>query len=106
MVDGEQITFKGLSPPSIAYPTILLAFFAVSLQAASSYLYLNSSINDATIIILNSIAAFIAFTPMHDSAHGSIATVNSGHKYLNDCIGLMCSWTYPLPYYAFKYMVR
>ena len=42
---------------------------------------------------------------MHDASHGSIATVNSGHKYLNDVIGMMCSWAFPLPYYPFKYMV-
>jgi beta-carotene hydroxylase len=44
----------------------------------------------------------VVFTPMHDASHGSIATVGSGHRYINDAVGVIAGVCFPLPYYAFK----
>ena len=55
-------------------------------------------------MVINTLATFYVFTPMHDGCHGSIATTSSGYRWLNDAIGFACSVMFPLPYHAFKYM--
>lgn len=41
---------------------------------------------------------------MHDASHGSVATVRSGHRYINDTVGLLAGLCFPIPYFAFKYL--
>jgi ring-1,2-phenylacetyl-CoA epoxidase subunit PaaE len=47
---------------------------------------------------------FLAFTPMHDATHMSIATSASGMKWLNTAVGMACALSFGAPFHAFKYM--
>jgi hypothetical protein len=101
---GEEIRFANVDVPRIAYPTIVLALFAVSLHITGSILYFRQDIGDFAVLLINGFAAYLSFSPMHDATHSSIATVKSGHKYINYVIGTVCGWMFTFPFEAFKYM--
>jgi hypothetical protein len=56
------------------------------------------------VLFINGFAAYLAFSPMHDATHSSIATVKSGHGYLNYLVGSVSGWMFPMPFEAFKWM--
>ena len=89
--------------PSIAWPTIVLAMVSISLHTLTTYLFFTKVLSIYQVITVNTICSFLAFTPMHDACHGSIATVKSGVRWLNDFIGTLCACVFPAPYAAFKY---
>ena len=91
------------SVPSIAYPTLILCLICIALHLFSTLFYIYGNCPKSFVILVNSLAAYVIFTPMHDACHGSIASVGSGHHYLNDAIGFLSSALFPAPYYAFKF---
>lgn len=90
--------------PPIAYPTLVLTLCCISIELYVGQLLLSGTIAPVTATIINTIVIFAVFTPMHDASHGSIATVKSGHRYLNDLIGVLSGLCFPIPYYAFKFL--
>jgi fatty acid desaturase len=52
---------------------------------------------------LCSFITYLAFTPMHDACHGSVATEPS-LRFLNDVVGTTCGALFPCPFPAFKRM--
>lgn len=90
--------------PDIAWPTLLLVascFFVLTLVISSLYY---DTIHRVVAVIVMTCCNFALFTPMHDAAHGSIFTVGSGYRILNDIVGVICGLAFPLPFYAFKYL--
>ncbi len=55
-MEGKPLTFKGLNPPAIAYPTILLALVAVTVQIFSSYLFVNQSLGALGVLSINTVS--------------------------------------------------
>jgi len=73
--------------PSIAVPTLLLAFTCISVFLTVNYCLHNDIIEPYVGTAINFVTIFAGFTPMHDAAHGSIATNDSGVRWLNTVIG-------------------
>ena len=90
--------------PPIAWPTITLSLFSIGGIIVSIYFLHLRKLSTFAALIINSVLIFIVFTPMHDAAHGSLATVASGFKILNTLFGILTSCCFPLPFPAFRYL--
>lgn len=90
--------------PPIAWPTVLLSLLSISGLIVSIYFLHLRELSICAALAINSVLIFIIFTPMHDAAHGSLATVASGWKILNNVIGILTSCCFPLPFPAFRYL--
>jgi beta-carotene hydroxylase len=90
--------------PPVAYPTLLLTVACIAVEICVVSLMHAGAISPLTGTAINTVAIFGVFTPMHDASHGSIATVRSGHRYLNDTVGVLSGLCFPIPYYAFKFL--
>ena len=90
--------------PDIAYFTVLLAMAALATEGCVLYLLHKQAISTTLGCAINTIAIFVAFTPMHDAAHSSIATTASGVRWLNTFVGLAMSNCFPVPFAAFKHV--
>lgn len=93
---------KILKIPTIAWPTILTILTAITVQFNIIFLLHNGSINKYVALLINIIAVYSAFTPMHDACHGSIAKGN--YRFLNPLVGHLASLCFPVPFDAFKYL--
>ena len=69
--------------PVFAPVTILLLSFSYALFFVSSYFYLSGQLPLLVMIIVNGIAAYIAFTPLHDATHRTV----SSNSFINDLLG-------------------
>ncbi len=69
--------------PRIAPMEIGLVIAAFTLFGASSYLYLAGELPLVVMLLVNAIAVYMAFTPLHDATHRTV----SSHRPLNDLIG-------------------
>ena len=99
----NQALFKALTQrPKIAWPTILLVFIAYSLFGASTYAYLQGNLTLVWSVVLNSIAAYISFTPTHEASHHAV----SSNRHLNDWIGRVATALQsPVPFFrSFRYI--
>lgn len=90
-----------LDRPGLAVPTLCLAAVCMVGWCASIYLFINHSINAWQAWALSSVSAFVAFTPLHDSVHGSVAPK---HRWLNDLVGNACCAPLILPRVFFQHM--
>jgi fatty acid desaturase len=86
--------------PSIAWPTIIVWLAAILIQTVATYVYCSydNILQPWQVVAINAYASFLVFTPMHDGCHGSIATVSSGYRWLNDFVGYTSAALYPAPY--------
>ncbi len=87
-----------LAVPHIAWPTCLLAGVALSLWGAGIGLSLTMS--PWLALAMMSLAAYLAFTPMHDSAHRGVGQSSR----LNAVVGRLCSVPLLGPFAAFRYV--
>jgi ferredoxin-NADP reductase/fatty acid desaturase len=69
--------------PVVAPVHILLIAAAYALFIASTYWWLRGAIPLATMIAINSVAIYAAFTPLHDATHRTV----SGNRAFNDLLG-------------------
>ena len=90
--------------PDIAWPTIFVVVACYFFQGCVWYGLYNNLLHPAVAACLTIPIIYAAFTPMHDAAHGSIFTVASGYREMNDYVGILCSLCFPLPFFAFKYL--
>lgn len=82
--NDDPILFKALSQrPKLAWPTVILFVAAVTIFAASTYAYLVGALPLAWVILINSIAAYMSFTVVHEASHNII----SSNRKLNDWLG-------------------
>lgn len=93
-----------LTIPNIAVPTLILAATSVTAFSYTNYCLYNRSIDPYLAIFINTWAIFAGFTPMHDAAHGSIATNKSGLRWINNFIGYSMACLFPAPFPAFKHL--
>ena len=99
----DPALFKALSQrPSVAWPTVLLVFVAYGLFGASTFAYVQGELPLVWAILLNSIAAYISFTPTHDASHHAV----SANHQLNDWIGRVATALQsPVPFFrTFRYI--
>jgi len=89
-----------LRAPAVAWPTIALAFAATGLWAAAGALALLGVLPPAVGFGLATLAAYAAFTPMHDAAHRSVGRA----RWLNEAVGRLASLPLLAPFPAFRAM--
>jgi beta-carotene hydroxylase len=90
--------------PDIAWPTLLLVLTCLSVLTWVILGLYRNQLSPIVAMLVMTCCNFAIFTPMHDAAHGSIFSVNSGLRPLNDWVGIVCGFSFPLPFYAFKYL--
>jgi beta-carotene hydroxylase len=83
-----------------AWPTLVLAGVAISLWLAAMAAASLELVPLWCAGALAAVCAFVAFTPMHDSAHRSL----SRYRLLNDTIGRASSVLLAAPYAAFRHV--
>lgn len=74
---------KLLSPPQVAFPTLLLALGSMGLLAINLILVAKGTIPLFLSFILSFVVFFAIFTPMHEGAHRSMSRV----KPINELVG-------------------
>ena len=70
-------------PPKYAWPTIALFLFSFSILTISSWAALTGRIPLWVACLINGVAGYIHFTPLHDGLHRAV----SQNKHVNDWIG-------------------
>lgn len=85
-----------------AYPTIALTVIAIAVYASSSFAAYNGNLSIAWSIFINTIMAYLLFTPMHEASHLNISGNNKSMRWINELVGWMSSIPLFSPYYVFK----
>ena len=88
--------------PGIAWPTIVLAFGCLGLWAVSSWLALTGAIPLALAMVLNTVALYATYTPVHDGSHSAIAPRSKKLRWLNVVIGTMAGFPIFMYFYAHR----
>jgi len=91
-----------LLSPTVAWPTLLVFFGAVILWTFSLAIGMADPRLVPLSVLLSTIAAFAAFTPMHDAAHRSLSRFNA----LNVVVGWVCATLLGSPFAAFTFVHR
>jgi fatty acid desaturase len=90
-------------PPPIAFPTVAIAVVCVLSYVTTVYQAFTGALSLPIATALCSFIAYIAFTPMHDACHGSVAA-DPSFRFINNVVGTACGALFPLPFAAFKRM--
>lgn len=85
--------------PKVAVPTVLLALAVVAGWLTTAGLALAGVIPLWLAAALATPLAYVAFTPMHDATHGSVARA----KWINAVVGRVCGLLLFAPYSAFRW---
>lgn len=78
--------------PEIAWPTIALAAGCLTLWVASSWLALAHAIPMAVAMILNTIAMYAIYTPVHDASHSAIVPRRKSLRGVNGLVGAISAF--------------
>ncbi len=95
--------FKALTQrPKIAWPTILLLIASFALFSLSTIAYAAGLLSLFWAILINTVAAYLSFTPAHDASHGAV----SSNRELNDWVGRLATVLQsPVPFFrTFRYL--
>ena len=89
-----------LARVDLAVPTLLVAAAATIAFVAASLAALFEVLPLWLAAIVSTVAAFVAFTPLHDAAHQSI----SRHRWVNELVGRLCALPLLGPFTAVRYV--
>lgn len=89
-----------LRAPKTAWPTVVLAAGCVLVTFTAIAGTIAGVVSSLLGGLMVFVAAFAAFTPMHDASHRSV----SRHRWLNEAVGRACSAVLLSPYVAFRYV--
>mgnify|MGYP001432395665 CR=1 FL=1 len=89
-----------LRAPSTAWPTVILAVACVSVTAGALVGAVTGRLPFPVAAALVFVAAFAAFTPMHDASHRSVGR----NVWLNEIVGRVSAMVLLAPYVAFRYV--
>ncbi len=85
--------------PTIAWPTVALWLVCLVGWVAPSTLAILGLVSPWIAVPVASLSLYLAFTPMHDSAHRTL----SQSSWLNDFVGRVCGVMLCAPFAPFKY---
>ncbi len=85
--------------PVLAVPTMLLAAAVTVGWGMTIVLAVSGTLPYWAAILLATPLAYVAFTPMHDATHGSVARA----KWINAVVGRLCGLVLVAPYSAFRW---
>eukprot|EP00931_Biecheleriopsis_adriatica_P047818 TRINITY_DN275_c0_g1_i1.p1 TRINITY_DN275_c0_g1~~TRINITY_DN275_c0_g1_i1.p1 ORF type:complete len:331 (-),score=41.73 TRINITY_DN275_c0_g1_i1:75-1022(-) len=83
-----------LHQPTIAWPTVLLAIVSIALWLGSAWAGIVLSAPLWITFPLSTLSIYMAFTPMHDATHSSVA--RHPYRWVNESVGWLCS----VPFFA------
>jgi len=89
-----------LRSPKVAWPTLLLFIACWISWGSVLYFSLSGSLSYGISLLLMSVIAFVAFTPMHDAVHKSVARA----KWLNEVVGRLSVFFLVAPFPAFRFV--
>jgi beta-carotene hydroxylase len=89
-----------LSVPPVAWPTLAVTAAIIFTWTACFVLGHRETVSLWLLIPISSYCAFAAFTPMHDSAHGSVARL----RWLNNLVGRLTAPLLMGPFGVFRFM--
>lgn len=91
-----------LRRPGTSWPTVCLAGASLALWATAAWLAAARAWPWPATLPLSALAAYAAFTPMHDAAHGS---VSRERRWLNEAVGWSCSSVFlVVPHGLFRFL--
>ncbi|MEM7608851.1 MAG: fatty acid desaturase [Myxococcota bacterium] len=85
----------------LAWPTIALSLVAFAVHMGALVAHAFGQLSSASLALVSALAAYVAFTPMHEAAHGNVAG-RSGRPWLDTLIGMLSGVQLLAPYGAFK----
>ncbi len=88
--------------PDIAWPTIGLAIGCLGLWVVSSWLALTGAIPLALAMMLNTVAMYATYTPVHDGSHSAIAPRSRNLRWLNVVVGTMAGFPIFMYFHAHR----
>lgn len=89
-----------LQAPDVAWPTLLLFAASTAAWTASVVLGARGALPLGAALALSTLAAFAAFTPMHDAAHRSLAR----SRMLNELVGRVGAVILAGPFPSFRFV--
>jgi fatty acid desaturase len=89
-----------LRAPQVAWWTLSLLALCVSGWLLTLFFVLRGSLGYTWGFVFSTLAIFVAFTPMHDASHRSVAR----QKWVNEVVGRVCSFMFFSPFPAFRYV--
>ena len=93
----EAALSKLVEKPDYSWPSIGLFIYIMISFSCSTVLAINNSIPIFVAILINALACYIAYTILHESAHGLI----SKNKYINNATGtLSLLFITPMPFFS------
>lgn len=78
--------------PDIAWPTIVLLFACLGLWIASSVLALVAILPPWLAMVLNTVALYAIYTPLHDASHGAVVPRNRKLGWVNTAVGTLAGF--------------
>src|SRR5437879_656165 len=105
MQHGFTLAFlesRNIHLPVIAWLTIFLTIIPLFVEFYVMYQLYLGNIGQYSAFLINTVAIYIAFTPMHDAAHGSVA--QKEFRWMNRVIGHLSATAFPVPFEAFRYI--
>jgi len=95
-----SVSPRDLVAPPIAVPTLALAAGALGAFVSLAWLGATGRLPVPLVVALQGVAAFAAFTPMHDASHRSVARSAP----LNELVGWAMALVLTAPFSAFRYL--
>lgn len=96
---------KAITHPSnlkVAYPTIILTIFSWGIIIATCMFVIQGSLTIGWAIFINSIFAYVLFTPMHEAGHLNISGNKKSLRWVDEVIGWVAGIPMFAPFYIFK----
>jgi len=91
-----------LRRPDTAWPTVLLAIFGIASYTSIAVIGIHRGWGLLLTLPMSVLAAYVIFTPFHESTHGS---VSCKHRWLNDVVGWICGAPFVfVPYSIFRWI--
>lgn len=83
---------------AVAWPTVSLTVVVVSAFIGCLTLFANGTLSPWLAFLVVSVLTYIAYTPLHEAAHGNIHGQNDKLKWLNDLCGHLVAMIFAIPY--------
>jgi len=86
----------------VAYPTILLTVVAMVAYIVTIVTTIEGMLNTFWAIIINSLAAYVLFTSMHEASHLNISGKHHSLRWIDEVVGWLSGIPLFAPFYIFK----
>lgn len=86
-----------------AWPTALLGLGVPLAYLATPLWVISGGLPIIAGLALMSVLTYVAYTALHDAAHGSICGSHRQLRWLNELVGYMCAWVLMIPLTAHRH---